>query len=254
MASIQSIKRSFSSHDGVLIPVEFLINHRSILWDDRAQEIQIYHIELETHDVLIANGAPAESYRDDGNRWLFRNTNSGWNLPPQEPCAPLLTGGPVVDAIWRRLLERTGPRPGVPLTEDPDLHLLVDGERLEAVSRLGAYVFHLPSRSSSVHIVSRAGAPAELGLARDPRVLGVAVERIALRQGTKFRVIDAADALLEEGFHAFEPDSGLRWTDGDACVPAALFDGFDGPMELVLHVGCTTQYVLFGEAGARAAA
>ena len=25
--------------DGVLIPVEFLVNHRSILWDDRAQEV-----------------------------------------------------------------------------------------------------------------------------------------------------------------------------------------------------------------------
>ena len=62
--------------DGVLIPVEFLVNHRSILWDDRAQEVSIYHIELETHDVLLANGAPAESYRDDGNRWLFQNANS----------------------------------------------------------------------------------------------------------------------------------------------------------------------------------
>ena len=29
--------------DGVLIPVEFLINHRSILWDDRAQEVAISH-------------------------------------------------------------------------------------------------------------------------------------------------------------------------------------------------------------------
>ena len=27
--------------DGVLIPVEFLVNHRSILWDDRAQEVRI---------------------------------------------------------------------------------------------------------------------------------------------------------------------------------------------------------------------
>ena len=97
--------------DGVLIPVEFLVNHRSILWDDRAQEVELYHIELETHDVLIANGAPAESYRDDGNRWLFRNANSGWDLPPQEPCAPVLTGGPLVDAVWRRLLDRAGPRP-----------------------------------------------------------------------------------------------------------------------------------------------
>jgi hypothetical protein len=64
--------------DRVLIPVEFLVNHKTILWDDRAQEVEIYHVELETHDVLIANGAPAESYRDDGNRWLFHNANSGW--------------------------------------------------------------------------------------------------------------------------------------------------------------------------------
>ena len=59
------------------------MNHRSIVWDDRAQEISIYHVELLTHDVLIANGAPAESYRDDGNRWLFQNANSGWGLPRQ---------------------------------------------------------------------------------------------------------------------------------------------------------------------------
>ena len=75
--------------DDVLIPVEFLVNHRSIIWDDQAQEVELYHIELETHDVLVANGAPAESYRDDGNRWLFRNANSGWSFPPQEPCAPV---------------------------------------------------------------------------------------------------------------------------------------------------------------------
>ena len=94
--------------DDVLIPVEFLVNHRTILWDDRAQEVEIYHVELESHDVLIANGAPAESYRDDGNRWLFQNANAGWDLPPQEPYAPVLTGGPVVDAVWRRLLDRAG--------------------------------------------------------------------------------------------------------------------------------------------------
>ena len=71
--------------DGVLIPVEFLVNHRSILWDDRAQEVTVYHLELDTHDVLIANGAPAESYRDDGNRWLFQNANDGWDSRPNRP-------------------------------------------------------------------------------------------------------------------------------------------------------------------------
>jgi Hint domain len=119
----------------VLIPVEFLVNHRSILWDDRAQEVSLYHIGLETHDVLIANGAPAESYRDDGNRWLSQNANSGWGLPSQRPCAPVLTGGPVVDAIWRRLLDGSDPRPGFVLTGDRDLHLVVDGDRLDPTSR-----------------------------------------------------------------------------------------------------------------------
>jgi Hint domain len=58
--------------DGVLIPVEFLVNHRSILWDDRAQEVTVFHLELDAHDVLVANGAAAESYRDDGNRLMFQ--------------------------------------------------------------------------------------------------------------------------------------------------------------------------------------
>lgn len=235
--------------DDVLIPVEFLVNHRSILWDDRAQEVSLYHIELETHDVLIANGAPAESYRDDGNRWLFQNANSGWGLPPQRPCAPVLTGGPVVDAIWRRLLDGSDPRPGFVLTGDPDLHLVVDGDRLDPTSRHGeAYLFHVPARPGSARIRSRAGAPAELGFARDPRVLGVALRRISLSQGTRFETLASSDVSLTEGFHAFESDGGLRWTDGDAALPASLFEDFDGPMELVLHVGCTTQYPLLAGA------
>ncbi len=230
---------------GVLIPVEFLVNHRSILWDDRAQEVEFYHIALEAHGVLLADGAAAESYRDDGNRWLFQNAHSGWDLEPQEPCAPVLTGGPVVDQVWRRLLDRAGPRPGVPLTEDSDLHLLVGEHRLDAVAPSDdAYVFrlHLPPAPERVRIASRAAAPQELGLARDPRCLGVALRQIALRQTTKVRVIDAVNRRLADGFHVFEADSGFRWTDGDAMIPQALFSGLTGSVELTLHVGCTTRY------------
>ncbi|MEJ0016792.1 MAG: Hint domain-containing protein [Acetobacteraceae bacterium] len=237
--------------DDVLIPAEFLINHRSILWDDHAQEASLYHVELETHDVLLADGAPAESYRDDGNRWLFRNINSGWGHLPQPPCAPVLTGGPMVDAIWRRLLDRAGPRPGFAQTEDSDLHLLVDGERLDAVSRDGAaFAFRLRARPGDVRIVSRAGAPAELGLARDPRVLGVAIRRIALFRGTRLRIVESDDAMLVDGFHGFEPDEGLRWTNGDAGLPVELLREMDGPGELVLHLAGTARYPWFGEAEA----
>jgi Ca2+-binding RTX toxin-like protein len=240
--------------DGVLIPVEFLVNHRSILWDDRAQEVALYHIELETHDVILANGAPAESFRDDGNRWLFRNADSGRNLPPQELCAPLLTGGPIVDRIWRSLLEHAGPRPGIILTDDPDLHLLVDGRRCDPISHNGSTVtFHLPRRPEAVRIASRAGSPAELGVARDPRMLGVAIRRIMVFKGTRSRVLDAADASLTNGFHGFESDNAARWTDGDAELPAALFEGFHGRMDLVLQIGGSTPHPLYKEQIARAA-
>jgi hypothetical protein len=234
--------------DEVLIPVEFLVNHRSIVWDDHAQEVMLYHIELQTHDVLIANGAPAESYRDDGNRWLFQNSNSGWGSPPQKPYAPVLTGGPVVDAAWRRLLDRAGPRKGLPVTDDPDLCLIVNGRRIDAASRYGsAYIFPMAGAVESVRIASRSGVPAELGLARDPRCLGVAVRRIALRQGSRFKVIDAADAALAAGFYEYEADNDYRWTDGDAEVPAELFGEFIGPFELVLNIGDTARYVDDGD-------
>jgi len=54
--------------DGVLIPVENLVNHRSILWDRAARVVEYYHIELAGHEVVFADGAPAETYHDDGNR------------------------------------------------------------------------------------------------------------------------------------------------------------------------------------------
>jgi hypothetical protein len=228
--------------DGVLIPVEFLVNHRSIVWDDRAQEVTIYHIELETHDVLMANGAPAESYRDDGNRWLFHNANSGWEQTPKPPCAPVLTGGPVVDAVWFRLLKRAGQPEVLRLTDDADVHLLVDGKRIDAIERRNdLHVFRLATKPGSVRVLSRAAAPQELGLARDPRMLGVAIRRIVLAQPNRRCAIEAE--ALTNGCHEFEPNNGIRWTNGDAAVPAKLFTGMNGPGLLMLHLGAATQYI-----------
>jgi hypothetical protein len=229
--------------DSVLIPVEFLVNHRSILWDDHAQEVTLYHVELAEHDVLLAQGAPAESYRDDGNRWLFHNANSGWTQPPKPLCAPVLTGGPIVDAIWRQLLDRAGPRALQALTDGADLHIVTDERRVDAATRADdTYIFHLSAVPDVLRICSRAAVPAELGVARDPRLLGVALRRLVVRQGARFRTVNADDPALADGFHAFEPAGGLRWTDGDAVVPKALFADFTGTLEVVLLLGGTTRY------------
>jgi uncharacterized repeat protein (TIGR03803 family) len=231
--------------DDVLIPVEFLVNHRSILWDDEAEEVTLYHIELASHDVLLANGAPAETYRDDGNRWLFHNASSGRGISPQPPCAPVLTGGAVVDTIWRQLLDRAGPRSTLSLTEDHDLHMRIDGVRVDAIERNNnMHVFRLVMRPRTARIRSRAAVPQELGFARDPRLLGVAVSQIVVANRRRQRKLAAADARLAEGFHTFEPDNGIRWTDGDAAVPGELFADMDGPYLLMLHLGGMTRYAL----------
>ncbi len=229
--------------DRVLIPVEELVNQRSIEWDDRAQEVEVFHIELETHDVLIANGAPAESYRDDGNRWLFQNAGTRQVRPSPPPYAPIVSSGPIVDTLWQQLLNRAGRYDDGLLTNDPDVHLLLDGRRIDAIERgNNTYAFRLPAQRRHVRICSHSVIPQEFGLARDPRRLGVAVRQIVFAQPRRQRVIGADAASLIDGFHGFEPDNGLRWTNGDAAIPAELFAHMTGPGMLVLHLAASQRY------------
>src|SRR6185295_15646960 len=94
---------------GVLIPVEHLVNHRSILWDDAARVVEYYHIELADHDVLFAEGAPAESYYDANNRAFFQNTREGSEAAGARPIfAPVLNAGESVERVWAALFERAG--------------------------------------------------------------------------------------------------------------------------------------------------
>ena len=240
--------------DGMLVPVEFLVNHRSIRWDDHTRKVELYHVELETHDVLLANGAAAETYRDDGNRWLFQNANSGWDLPPQEPCAPVVTDGLALDVLWRRLLDLAGPRPGWVLTDEPELHLLVDGRRIEPSDRLTRHArFHVNAPAASIRLCSRAASPEELGIARDPRILGVPVQRITVWQDEASHAVEAADARLQQGFHAFEPAGACRWTDGEAVLPDDLRTAFTDRIEIVVHLAGRTFYPVLTEAAREAA-
>lgn len=229
--------------DGVLIPVEFLINHHSILWDDAARVAEVYHVELAAHEVLLAEGAAAESYRDDGNRRLFQNVNPAWDAgvaPP--PYAPIIVDGPILHAAWHRLAQRAKAT-GTIITNDPDLHLLVDGTRVDATPHgRGVWQFRIAATPRCLQIVSHAGIPAALGLGPDQRRLGVAVRRIIVSQGAGARLAGAKDTRLIEGFHDFEPAEGWRWTDGAATVPSSLFADLDGAFTLELQLGGTAHY------------
>ncbi len=57
---------------GVLIPVRCLCNGTTIR-QEAVAAIDYYHVELDAHDVVLAEGLPAESYLDTGNRDAFAN-------------------------------------------------------------------------------------------------------------------------------------------------------------------------------------
>ena len=51
----------------VLVPVRYLVNGATIV-QEAADAISYFHVELDRHDVLLAEGLPTESYLDTANR------------------------------------------------------------------------------------------------------------------------------------------------------------------------------------------
>ncbi len=92
--------------EGVLVPAGLLVDGSRIR-QEAVDQVTYFHVELPQHDVLLADGAPAESYLDTGNRHTFSNA-SLVSLRPDlsegEPriglaCAGMVLGGEALDRI-----------------------------------------------------------------------------------------------------------------------------------------------------------
>jgi hypothetical protein len=59
--------------NGALVPARLLVNGASIQRDTGCCAVTYYHVELDAHDLLLAENLPAESYLDTGNRGWFEN-------------------------------------------------------------------------------------------------------------------------------------------------------------------------------------
>jgi hypothetical protein len=94
--------------DDVLIPIKHLINGTTIT-QVPVDEVTYFHIELSRHDVVLAQGLPAESYLDAGDRANFANDGGLARLFPDFSagmweaygCAPLIVRGPTLDTVRR---------------------------------------------------------------------------------------------------------------------------------------------------------
>ena len=100
--------------DGVLIEAKDLVNGASIVQAERADKVDYFHVELDTHDVIIAEGALAESFVDDDSRGIFHNAHDYPALYPEtvtgtaQYCAPRLEDGYEVEAVRQRIALRAG--------------------------------------------------------------------------------------------------------------------------------------------------
>jgi len=93
----------------VLIPIRHPINGCSIA-QKPMDEVDYYHVELTRHDLLLAEGLPAESYLDTGDRFTFDNGGPVaarrqdialvWE---NDGCAPLVVTGSDLRSARRRV-------------------------------------------------------------------------------------------------------------------------------------------------------
>jgi hypothetical protein len=250
--------------DGLLIPARLLRNDTTIVREDRFRAIRYFHVELDRHDILLAEGLAAESYLDTGNRAVFENAGTVLALHPdlsgddgqarreQASCAPFASDATRVEPVWRKLAARSaglGYRLPIPATtRDPALRLVAGGHAYGPVARHGdCHVFVLPPATTVVRLLSRSAAPCEIEpWVEDRRPLGVAVGCVELtgRDGVSQIAVD--DPSLTDGWWApeREGDTLWRWTNGNAAlsVPA-------GVAVLAIHlVGETTFKLVPGTA------
>ncbi|AYG68904.1 MULTISPECIES: Hint domain-containing protein [unclassified Rhizobium] len=228
----------------VFVPVGELANGATIVREEWA-EVTYWHVELESHDVLMAEGLGCESYMEVGNRAFFgkaygrlvevdaaqRVTESLTRY-----ARPFVDRGVLVEAIRERLIARAEAL-GWSRAVDMDLHMLVDGKRVEGQIDGDLARFIFPASAKTASLVSRTFSPG-----REVRALGVRFESLRIFDGLKTDRDVALNDLV--GVHPEEVAAGCNWswTDGHLVLPATLWADCKGHVILRL-----TGYVEAGQ-------
>jgi O-antigen biosynthesis protein len=99
--------------DGVFVPAELLVNAQTIMQAEAVDQVHYFHLEFEAHEVILAEGTPAESYVEYENRHGFHNAHEFAALYPDDTrpscayCLPLVEPRmPELAVIRARLFER----------------------------------------------------------------------------------------------------------------------------------------------------
>jgi hypothetical protein len=221
----------------VLIPVGYLINGSTIA-EVETDAISYWHVEVDNHDILIANNLPAESYLAMGNRGAFDELRGvlparldGRERTHAHFCRPVVTEGPVLDFVRQRLTARAEEM-GWKRSRDAELRLAADGDVLHPRVQGSLATFKFPASAKDVRLKSNVFSPALMGLG-DPRMLGVMLGGLAFGD----RQISLGDERLRDGVYELESHEGAtrRWTNGDLVLDRQLWEGQTGWVSLTVH-------------------
>jgi autotransporter passenger strand-loop-strand repeat protein len=100
--------------DGALVPAWRLVNGVTVTQAAAVEAVTYLHIDLAEHEVIFAEGCPAESFIDDNCRHQFHNAATFDLLYPDATdemrtmCAPRIEDGWHLQAIQHRIAARAG--------------------------------------------------------------------------------------------------------------------------------------------------
>src|SRR5262249_3359602 len=144
-----------------------LVNGATVL-QQSVQSIRYFHVELDSHDVLLAEGLPCESYLDDGNRSSFSNAREHialhGRLDPKswaDACAPMVAAGPQLEDVQRRLAARAEAL-GWVKTDAADLVIVSDGVRVAPVHTSGNRFWFAVPAAKEIALHSNSGVLAHV--------------------------------------------------------------------------------------------
>ncbi len=94
--------------DGALVPARCLVDDATIVQERGLPGVDYVHVELDSHDVILAEGAASESFVDDNSRAMFHNAHDYAVRYPDTPVShaarlPRLEQGAPLEALRRRL-------------------------------------------------------------------------------------------------------------------------------------------------------
>ena len=230
----------------VLIPALHLVNGSTIIQTD-ITKVVYWHIELDEHDIILAEGLPTESYLDMGNRDFFAENQIvalGESLPDPpgrthaDFCRPFYGEGQLVDCVRERLTARAQELGW--FLESPTLeevHLIVDGVCVKPEIRDQQVRFLLRADAKHVWLVSGSAVPCHKAHGnKDIRSLCIFLARLVIKDGFREAYsVTADDPRLCVGFHAAEPGP-FRWTAGRARLPAELWQDCQDTFFLCIDV------------------